>query len=410
MRRRSISKQYPRFFFAVVLGIAIAACTGSIKSTSNVDARGGKSLRLGNSTLPKGDSASNYSASIDSVGALNSGLWSAATFSDHGVRGFNSTDDISSSSMSDMAGTGANLVRVFVNLRLDSKASSYTSDLSALDSVVRYGTKFGFKVIIVFAPLSTRSTPEFWADTKLQSSIGSSWIAAASKYKENATIAGYDLINEPIAPAGQAQWIRLATQLIEEIRRVDPNHVIIFEPSPGAIPESFSTMTVPLPFDNIVYSVHDYEPYQITHQGILHFTSVTYPSPSTSYIGQVDRTTLSNQLTPVRQFVAKFHVPVYVGEFSCVRWAPNASANNYIADSIALFEAEGYSWSYHSWREFAGWDAELGESYFYQFPYVKGAPEGWSSLSATGERSSNSDTIILLKKYFTLNAHREVQN
>jgi aryl-phospho-beta-D-glucosidase BglC (GH1 family) len=304
-----------------------------------------------------------------------------------------------------LAGTGANVVRVFVSLILDSTTDSYSSDLSDLDSVVSSGSQLGFKVVIVFQPITTQATPEFWADAQLQASIAANWLSVATEYNGNATIAGYDLINEPIAPAGQVQWIALATQLIDIIRDVDSSHVIIFEPSPGGIPESFSTMTAPLPFSNIVYSVHDYEPYQFTHQGILFPTSLTYPGAGSANVAPTDRATLSSQLAPVRQFVATFHVPIYVGEFSAPRWAPDLSSNSYVSDSIALFEAEGYSWTYHQWRGYPGWDAELPESFFYQFPYINGMPQGWASVVTANYRSENADTFQVLTQIFKSNAH-----
>jgi len=268
---------------------------------------------------------------VGPVAGSNSGLWPASMFASHGVRGFNEPGDISPTSMSAMAATGANVVRAFVNLNRVPNTNTYTSDLSGVDSIVSSAAQLGFKVIIVFEPLPNQTAEEFWTDTSLQASIASNWMAVATRYKGNPTVAAYDLINEPVAPGGQAQWMSFATELINSIRSIDPAHVIIYEPSPGAIPESFSSMNTLLPFDNIVYSVHPYEPYQITHQGILYPTSITYPGPSTSYI------VLANQLAPVRRFVADFHVPLLVGEFSCVRWAPSSSANNYVSDSITLF-------------------------------------------------------------------------
>lgn len=56
----------------------------------------------------------------------------------------------------------------------------------------------------------------------------------------------------------------------------------------------------------------------------------------------------------MRRFVAANHVPIYVGEFSPARWAPDNSSHRYVADVIALIEAERWAWAYHSWREYQG--------------------------------------------------------
>ncbi len=41
-----------------------------------------------------------------------------------------------------------------------------------------------------------------------------------------------------------------------------------------------------------------------------------------------------------------------------IRWAPGAA--EYLADAIAIFEKHGWDWSYHAYREWHGWNLELG--------------------------------------------------
>ncbi len=47
---------------------------------------------------------------------------------------------------------------------------------------------------------------------------------------------------------------------------------------------------------------------------------------------------------------------IYVGEFSAIAWAPGADA--YLRDCISLFEEYGWDWTYHAFREWAGWSVE----------------------------------------------------
>jgi hypothetical protein len=359
-------------------------------------------------------------------------LWTAATFNSHGVRGLNQPA-VTPASMADMAATGANVVRVFAPVTLDAGTDSYAVDTTDVDNAVSYAKTLGYRVVIVFFPPEnandTVPPQPYWTDKSLQASLVSNWVTVATRYTGNPVVAGYDLVNEPIASeggttAGASQWISLATTMMTAIRTVDPDHVIIFEPSPGAIPEAFSLLTAQvmaplLAFENVVYSVHDYEPYAISSQGVGGGTvSETYPSPATADIGLVDKKTLADQLNPVVQFAANFNLPIYVGEFSCVRWAPIAAnglptANNYVTDQISLFEAQGWSWNYHAWQQYQGWDPELDESLFYQFPYDGGMP--WDPPDSTAfvdflnaaptYRSESTDTMKLLESYYASNVH-----
>lgn len=347
-------------------------------------------------------------------------MWNASGFSSQAVRGFN-LPTVTPASMAALAGTGANIVRILVNATMNAAGTSYTYELTDVENAISYSKSsgYGYRVVIALQPLTQAGAPDtaFWTNLSLHDRVANIWQEISNRYNGNVAVAGYDILNEPIAPneqisllAGQAQWIAFASEIITLIRQQDPNHVIIFEPSPGAIPESYLYMTAPLPFSNIVYSLHDYEPYAITTQGLQGwYNQENYPSPANSDIGAVNISTLSASLAPVEQFAKKFNVPIYVGEFGCIRWAPNNSAYNYVADLISLFESQRWAWTFTSWQSYQGWDPQLPASFFYQFSYVNAAPQVpasiWNDISSYGwYRTNSTDTMQLLQGYFTGNA------
>lgn len=57
-------------------------------------------------------------------------------------------------------------------------------------------------------------------------------------------------------------------------------------------------------------------------------------------------------------------MPIYIGEFSCVRWAPNNSAYNYIRDCIEIFEEYNWDYDYFSFRTWNGWSVEHSTGYY----------------------------------------------
>ena len=59
-------------------------------------------------------------------------------------------------------------------------------------------------------------------------------------------------------------------------------------------------------------------------------------------------------------FQRKYNVHIYIGEFSAIRWAPDNSAYRYLKDLIDIFEAHGWDWTYHAFREWDGWSVEHG--------------------------------------------------
>ncbi|HWH70495.1 MAG TPA: hypothetical protein VNT26_14000, partial [Candidatus Sulfotelmatobacter sp.] len=69
---------------------------------------------------------------------------------------------------------------------------------------------------------------------------------------------------------------------------------------------------------------------------------------------------LERALQPVIDFQQRYNVHIYIGEFSAIRWAPEHSAGRYLSDLIEIFEAQGWDWSYHAFREWNGWSVEHG--------------------------------------------------
>ena len=177
-------------------------------------------------------------------------------------------------------------------------------------------------------------------------------------------------MNEPVPPGKtyadrQDTWLVFAEKLSREIRAVDPNRVLIVESAPDSTPTSFENLKT-LPIDNVVYSFHSYLPIALTHQGVMK----DFPNPMTyglaslatsaySSPAEANRQQLHKFLATVTTFSKKHNVPILVGEFGCVRWAPNGSALRYLSDSIDYFEAQGWSWLYNDFRAWPGWDAEI---------------------------------------------------
>jgi hypothetical protein len=82
-----------------------------------------------------------------------------------------------------------------------------------------------------------------------------------------------------------------------------------------------------------------------------------------------------------QRFGKRYDVPIFVGEFSCVKWAPNKSAESYIADSLEFFESYGWSWSYHEYRRWYGWDSEMQSGAKTTMPRSVDAPIRWSCFA-----------------------------
>ncbi len=304
------------------------------------------------------------------------------------VRGFMLGGDWGEGTFRDMAEWGANAARLqFSPVDLAKRHQkplweAWPLILDDIEQAVKNAEKYGIKLIIdLHAPpieeimeKSQLDQPELWRHPELESSFLRVWTDIAKRLKPyGKTIWGYDLYNEPLdrsqLPWAPKQWYPLAVKLLKAIRNIDPDVWIVFSPGPGALDRGYDGL-VPLPDTRVIYTVHTYYPAEFTSQG-LEFVGgldqtdvgqkgvVHYPSEIKGVY--FDQEQHLKAIAPTVEFAEKWRVPIYVGEFSVVRWAPKEDAVKWLNDTIEIFEERGWSWTYHAFREFNGWSLEHDE-------------------------------------------------
>jgi Cellulase (glycosyl hydrolase family 5) len=235
---------------------------------------------------------------------------------------------------------------------------------------------------------------------KCRKDFKKTWQIISTRYRNNPTIWGYDLLNEPgVKEKSQRDanaWRDLAQEVSRDIRSRDTSHKIIFEP-PFGKPERLDSLIRKFDSDisNVIYSVHMYNPGTFTHQGTpsefdendnpTAWRKVTQiidgiPNQSIKYPGIIcskringvptscssssqsdtryyfDKARLLQKLQVVRDYQTTNGVRIYIGEFSAVYFAQGSE--KYIGDLVSIFEQYKWDWTYHAFRESHYWDIE----------------------------------------------------
>lgn len=330
------------------------------------------------------------------------------------VRGFMMSGNNSQKDYDDTRAWGANVIRFQIHparyaiSRGKEFWDAWPSCMDQMEEQVRRAKQAGLKVVVDLHeppfPNAKFERPEFWNQADLADTFCRVWKDIALRllsYKE--VIWGYDLLNEPLdrtqLPNAPHQWRPLAIQIIKAIREVDPDTWIIYETGPGSLFNGFKGLE-PLPDAHIIYGAHFYYPQKFTHQGVFDIkgtdlaeamkqVDIHYPSMIDGYLWNKER--LAGFLKNADEFQAKWKVPVYVGEFSVIRWAPKDAALNWLQDVVDLFESRGWSWCYHAFREFQGWSLEHDEKF-----WMKGMPRPQPVNYETGRAK-------IIKKVFERN-------
>jgi len=236
-------------------------------------------------------------------------------------------------------------------------------EIAQLDNAFNLCEPVGIKLLIDlhYTPLGydkTKGTMIFY-DQAANDKLVASWQKLATRYKDRTGLYGYDLMNEPILTAAPLAGDDFRSTVIKTgnaIRAIDRKTPIFVAAPVGDNPAGFPTLT-PMPFTNVVYEVHMYEPHEYTQQqipGSGYDTAHTYPGLVKGVM--TDKARLISYLEAVRTFQTNYSTRIFVGEFSAVRWAGGAPA--YLRDCIDIFESYSWSWAYHAYRESTYWSLE----------------------------------------------------
>lgn len=228
----------------------------------------------------------------------------------------------------------------------------------------------------------------FWANhPEMKDALIRMWKNIAQHFTKKEyenEIWGYDLFNEPSEKGRAAvqEWLAMVPDIITAIRTVNKNVWIVFQP--GLVAETFQKEKKKIiqKDKRVVYSLHFYCPETFACQGILYkgeYNSKTmtheeaiasfkreYPGKAKNHWWEkeetyCDKATLEAELKPLTNFASEYKVPVLIGEFSVITWAPVNSAINWFKDVIDIFEKNNFSWCFHAFREWQGWSLESPE-------------------------------------------------
>lgn len=289
----------------------------------------------------------------------------------HGTkyRGVMSGGDLSPEAFRRLADWGVNLIRYQLNPGLNTPRIDLSTregylrwieaEMQRLDEVLKLCRQYDIKAVIDLHAgpgnrISKVSSNEIDIGLDVDT-LTEAWRRMAKRYKGNPSIYGYDILNEPVnnrTPSVDL-WQQTAERVTSAIRAIDRKTPIII--AAGFSISQFGNFK-PLRYENIIYSPHFYEPFAYTHQGVGGAWKIHWRYPG--WINGVywDKEQLRVSMKDAIEFQRKYQVPIFVGEFSVIVRAPGGE--RYLKDMIELLEEYGWDWTYHAFREWAGWSLE----------------------------------------------------
>jgi len=291
---------------------------------------------------------------------------------------------ITEADMKRIAELGFNSVRPALNSRLfltEGDNPVYVDEgFRLLDSLVSWCRKHKLYVIIDMhgAPGgqtganiddSPKDIPEFFIEKKYQDQLVDLWVKIAGKYKDEPTVAAYDLLNEPLPKGtGAAEkykhlLVPLYQRITAAIRKVDTKHMITLE----GFDWSNDWSLFDKPFDsNVFYQFHYY----------------CWARP--------------DNLNSIDEYIKKrneLNTPIWVGETgekgNAIYWA-----------TTQLFEANNIGFSFWPWKKM---DTQ-------NTPYSIKKPDQWDLIAAYTKGGAKPDAVLAGKILHELLENIKISN
>lgn len=167
---------------------------------------------------------------------------------------------------------GQTLIRLPVRWHRIQSPLNATVNFTKIDESIALASARGMKVILDIHDYGKyggqSASPKIGTSTVPISAFVNLWTQIADKYKDNDTIYGYDLMNEPLLDL--AVWKDAAQQAVDAIRKKDSKHYILVEGLAYSNAKTFGpastsgnrTLDIRDPIGRLVYSAHSYWDYK----------------------------------------------------------------------------------------------------------------------------------------------------
>jgi aryl-phospho-beta-D-glucosidase BglC (GH1 family) len=109
----------------------------------------------------------------------------------------------------------------------------------------------------------------YWSNGNDQGNTAFMWWQIANHFKGNATVAGYDLINEPVGTPSNQAVVSAYDSLYRTVRSADPDHMVFMEGTWGSWNWSMLPPPTQYGWTNVVYEMHEYQYSNQSASGVI---------------------------------------------------------------------------------------------------------------------------------------------
>ena len=175
------------------------------------------------------------------------------------------------------------------------------------------------------------------------------WEQIAAHYQGRDSRLVFELCNEPHGRLNGEPWNVLAARALRVVRKTNPERIVVIGPTRWNNASDLQLLKMPNDA-NLIATVHNYSPFQFTHQG-AEWVSPVIPVGVTC-CSTAQQAEIVAPLDVAKAWSTAKRYPMYVGEFGAYNKADDASRITFNRTMRQAMESRGMTWAY--WEFAAG--------------------------------------------------------
>lgn len=177
----------------------------------------------------------------------------------------------------------------------------------------------------------------------LETRLVNMWQQIALRYKDRSPKLLFELLNEPHDRLDGEAWNALAARTLAAVRTSNPTRAVLIGPGYWNNVRDLPKLRLP-PDRNLIVAIHNYDPFDFTHQGI---TWLPKPFPTgTTCCNAEQRKAVADALDAARRWNREAGYPLHLGEFGAYNAADMESRASYTRLVRDEAERRGIGWTY----------------------------------------------------------------
>lgn len=179
------------------------------------------------------------------------------------------------------------------------------------------------------------------------------WEQIAEHYYDTSNDLLFEILNEPHGELSATPWNQYLRDAINVIRESNPYRTLVVGTSPWGGIGGLKDLSIPEEDQNIITTVHYYNPFQFTHQGASWAGDESDEWLGTTWTATEEQKRVVNEdFDFVQRWAEEHNRPIYLGEFGAYEAAPRQSRSIWTDYIRSAAEKRNFSWSY--WEFGAG--------------------------------------------------------